>query len=327
MKSKLFIGMIVLAIVGGFCAAKGFAEPICDTHTGTPCCESGCFEWVGEENCTPTYGATNCWDNIDASYENPWQYAEGWGGFVCLAECPNEDPEPFEIPENECFTRKNPFDGEPCWEVYVQTDFRNYHDSAQYADQLHTPGGYKLGFAYWNYENDSKVEFINEQNRNHYIVQPQELFTYLGVPVSEYLIWLGHDTNASGTWTAKVDGNVVKAGVTIPMHQPKLPYVKIHRMSPTPNGTRVVFSAPLTVNFTHIRLRVFDSTESSFIWEARFNEAGKTLTIMVPSEVFMNDIPYSTFGNSARFEYRASDVEGTCGGCVRTVTKFTLPQQ
>lgn len=313
MKLKLVIGLM-LVLFSGFGVGKGFAEPACDYDDGSPCCESGCFEYVG-------VGVGGDWDNFEPDENNnpQWDY---WGegtnaGWICLLECENNEEPDFLTPENECWIAKDPFAGEPCWEVYTQSDWRYYHDSATNGDKLYNPGGYKLGFAYWNMETppNTTVEF-HGSNGYTYSVKHLQPYTFVNIPIIEYLLWLGYDKNAEGVWTVKVNGNTIKEEVTIPMNQPKLPVVKIHRLSGTPQGERVIFSAPMVENFDRIRLRVIDPNTSDFVWENQWRQAGRTMSILVPPEFS---------GYPARFEYRASDVEGTCGGCVRTLLYFTLP--
>jgi hypothetical protein len=111
-KRILFTVLAIVGVVLTLNISNALAEPICDTHTGSPCCESGCFEWIGEPG--------GDWDHIDETWENPWQYVE-WGGFICLDECP---PDPEEGPLVE-LTEMGGFDaaGDWQWDPTFEAEF------------------------------------------------------------------------------------------------------------------------------------------------------------------------------------------------------------
>ena len=216
----------------------------------------------------------------------------------------------FAMPE--CWVDVDPMDGTntECWEVYVQADWRYYHDTAPGSDQLHNPGGYKLGFTIWNSTDISnKVEFRNIENGNSYVVAPFPAYQFFGSDIVEHLIWLGHTINAQGSWDVYVNDELRKTGVQAVIGTPKLPVVSLHKMKKGNDGIQIKFSAPLVENFTRINLRIFNLEATDFIHQIKYFDISKSINDTIPLE-------YS--GHQARFEYRTNYG-------ARTLLYITLP--
>lgn len=125
----------------------------------------------------------------------------------------------------------------------------------------------------------------------------------------EYLIWLGHESNAKGLWEVWIDDELMLPGVQAVIGAEKLPVIALHKMKKNNDGIEIKFSAPLIEGFTRINLRIFDEEGWDFVRQFKYYDISKAVKDIIPLEFS---------GRKARFEYR------TDFGA-RTLLYLTLP--